>query len=109
MNKRKVVKSVDAKGNKKKVVTRRSGTVVTKTDRDNGTLGTRKAKRVTKADGTSKTKSTIKKGSSTLKSKTSYNADGSVVKRRSVSKTDAFGAKTKNKSTTKANGSSKIK
>ena len=96
MNKRKVVKSVDAKGNKKKVVTRRSGTVVTKTDRDNGTLGTRKAKRVTKADGTSKTKSTVKKTNGVkVKSKTSYNADGSVKVRKVKTKSGSGSTKSK--------------
>jgi hypothetical protein len=106
--KRTVVKSVDSQGNKKKVVTRRNGTKVTKTERDGGSLGVRKSKRVTKADGTSKSKSTVTKGSSTIKSKTSSNADGSVVKRKSVAK-DGFGTKTKNKSITKSDGSSKTK
>ena len=84
------------KGNTKKVVTRRSGTVVTKTVRDGGSLGVRKAKRVTKADGTSKTKSTVVKPSGTkIKSKTSYNADGSVKIKKTKTKSGSGSNKSK--------------
>jgi len=97
--KRKVVKSVNSQGNKKKTVTRRSGTKVTKTERDGGARGVRKSKRVTKADGTSKTKSTVVKPSGTkIKSKTSYNVDGSVKVRKT--KTTSGSGSTKSKSTT---------
>ena len=94
--KRTVVKSVDSQGNKKKVVTRRDGTKVTKTERDGNSLGVRKSKRVTKADGTSKTKSTVVKPSGTkIKSKTSYNADGSVKIKKTKTKSGSGSNKSK--------------
>ena len=57
--KRKVVKKVNPNGRTTKTVTRRSGKVVTKVKDVNAPLGARKSKRVTKLDGTSKTKSTV--------------------------------------------------
>ena len=89
--KRKVVKKVNPNGRTTKTVTRRSGTVATKVKDKNAPLGSRKSKRVTKSDGTSKTKSRVdsRNTKSTAaakvvqKRKTTYNADGSIKKSKS--------------------------
>ena len=115
MNKRKVVKKVNPNGRTTKVITRRSGTVVTKIKDKNAPLGSRKSKRVTKADGTSKTKSTVDSRNTKSKSfakivqknKTTYNADGSIKKTKSRVNKGPLTKTTKSKTVYNKDGSVK--
>ena len=115
IKKRKVVKTVNPNGRTKKVITRRDGTVVTKIKDKNSPLGSRKSKRVTKPDGTSKTKSTVDSrniknpGAAKIvqKSKTTYNADGSIKKTKSRVNTGPLTKTTKSKVVYNKDGSVK--
>ena len=113
--KRKVVKTVNPNGRTTKVVTRRSGTVVTKIKDKNAPSGARKSKRVTKPDGTSKTRSTVDSRNTkspasakiVQKSKTTYNADGSIKKLKSRVNTGPLTKTTKSKTVYNKDGSVK--